>query len=278
MNTIFNSEHLIDEVRAKKPLIHQITNYVTVNDCANITLASGASPVMADDIREVEEIVTISSALVLNIGTLNERTVTSMLAAGKAANKKGIPVILDPVGAGASRLRTETAKRLIEEVKISVIRGNISEIKTLLGEGGNTRGVDADDQDALGEDAVETGKRIAAALARKTGSVVAITGVIDAVSDGGRIFLIRNGHPMMADVTGTGCMSTALVGSFCGALEDQTEATAAAIAAMGLAGELAYESVKKSGLGTGSYRTLIIDAISRMTDQTLKDGGKISLG
>lgn len=278
MKNLLNTTSLIDCVRAKKPLVHQITNYVTVNDCANITLASGASPVMADEIQEVDEIVGISSALVLNIGTLNERTIESMVAAGKAARRKGIPVILDPVGAGASRLRTETALRLMEEVKPTVVRGNISEIKTLFGEGGNTRGVDAGVEDALGGDVVETAKRIAAAFARSTGTIVAITGAIDVVSDGDRTFLIRNGHPMMANVTGTGCMCSALIGSFCGAMEDRTVATAAAISAMGLAGEWAYESVQRQDLGTGSYRTLIIDAISRMSDEIMLNGGEISLG
>jgi hydroxyethylthiazole kinase len=270
------SKDIVQRVRDKRPLVHHITNYVTVNDCANIVLAIGAAPVMADDIGEVADIVGISSALVLNIGTLNQRTIASMLAAGKAANQTGIPVVLDPVGAGATLLRTETAARIMDEVKLAVIRGNISEIKAVSGAGGKTRGVDASEGDAAGENDIQAVNRLAINFAKRTGSVVAITGVIDVVSDGARSCFIKNGHAVMADITGTGCMCTALTGAFVGAEQDYTAATVAAVMAMGIAGEKAYRSIQAAGLGNGSYRTFMIDEISRMNDETLTNEGKIS--
>lgn len=269
---------ILQRLKTKKPLVHHITNYVTVNDCANIVLAIGAAPVMADDIREVGDIVAISSAVVLNIGTLNQRTITAMLDTGKLANKRGIPVVLDPVGAGATGLRTDTAARLIDEVKLAVIRGNISEIKAISGAGGSTRGVDASESDSTGADGIEAVKGIAADLAQRTGSVVAITGVVDVVSDGTRSCFIKNGHAMMAGITGTGCMCTSLIGAFCGAEEDYTVATAAAVMAMGIAGERAYRRIETTGLGNGSFRAFLIDEISLMADATLRNEGKISLG
>jgi hydroxyethylthiazole kinase len=272
------SRDIIHRIHAKKPLVHHITNYVTVNDCANIVLAIGAAPVMADDIGEVADIIGISSALVLNIGTLNSRTIASMLAAGKAANQRGIPVTLDPVGAGATTLRTETAAKIMDEVKLAVIRGNISEIMAISGAGGKTRGVDASEGDVAGEEAIQGVKRIAVDMAQKTGSVIAITGAIDVVSDGTRSCFIKNGHAMMAGITGTGCMCTSLTGAFCGAEEDYAMAAAAAVAAMGIAGERAYRRIEAGGFGNGSYRTFIMDEISRMTDEILINEGKISFG
>lgn len=271
------SKGIIQRVRNGRPLVHHITNYVTVNDCANIVLAIGAAPVMADDIGEVADIIEISSALVLNIGTLNQRLIASMLAAGKAANQKGIPVVLDPVGAGASVLRTETAAQIMSEVKLAVIRGNISEIKAISGVGGKTRGVDAGDSDMGGADAVQTAGRIAVDLANATGSVIAITGVVDVVSDGIRSCFIKNGHAMMAGITGTGCMCTSLIGVCCGVEEDYVAAATTAVTAMGIAGERAYRKVENLGLGNGSYRTFIMDEISLMTGETLKTEGKISV-
>ncbi len=269
---------IIDTVREKKPLVHHITNYVTVNDCANITLAIGAAPVMADDIDEVAEIVSIASSLVINIGTLNKRTIESMVAAGKKANERGTPVILDPVGAGASVLRTETAARLIQEVKFAVIRGNVSEIKTLSKGTGSTRGVDANESDANADNYLDYTAQLAIDFAKKTGSVIAVTGVIDVISDGVKTYFIKNGHPMMAGVTGTGCMCTSLVGSCCGATEDHTEAAVSAVAAMGLAGEKAFKRVQEAGLGSGSFRSFIIDETSLLTGDMLQQGGKINLG
>lgn len=255
---------LLDAVRAKKPLVHQITNYVTVNDCANITLAAGASPIMADDIEEAAEIAAVSSALVLNIGTLNARTVQSMLAAGKRANEKGVPVVLDPVGAGASGLRNRAAAELLKQVKLTAVRGNLSEIRSVAGLSAATRGVDAAEQETS-RDARENAETVRQ-LARSLGCVAAATGPVDTVSDAERTLLIRNGHPMLSSVTGTGCMCTALVGCFCGASDDFLLASAAGIALMGVAGELAFE--RAGHLGSGSFRTALIDAVSHMDAET----------
>jgi hydroxyethylthiazole kinase len=257
---------LLNKVRENKPLVHHITNYVTVNDCANITLAIGASPVMADAIGEAADIAAIARAVVLNMGTLNERTIPSMIAAGKAANAKGIPVVFDPVGAGASRLRNDTAADLIREVKLSVIRGNISEIKFTAGLGSQTKGVDASDSDLAGAGGAG---QAAQTLARKLGCVVVISGAVDAISDGKKTVFVENGHPMLGNLTGTGCMCSSLIGSFCGAVPDEPlAAAAAAMMCMGIAGELAYESAGQRG--NGSFRAALHDAVSRIDAATLE--------
>lgn len=265
---------LIPAIREKQPLVHNITNYVTVNDCANIVLAMGASPIMADDAGEVEDILSICDSLVLNIGTLNARTIESMLIAGRKANALGKPVILDPVGNGASALRTQTTNRLLEEIRFAVIRGNISEIKVAASGLGQTRGVDANDADAAN---ISTTQQIAADLARSTQAVVAITGAVDIISDGNRTYAIKNGHPLMGRITGTGCMCSCLVGSFCGLGGDYLEAAATAVTVMALAGELAQAQVEKAGLGTSSLRMGIIDTVSKMDAKTLERGMKIEL-
>jgi hydroxyethylthiazole kinase len=256
---------LIGEVRKKKPLIHNITNYVTVNDCANVVLAIGASPIMADDIGEAADITSISSALVINMGTLNQRTIASMLSSGEKANEMGIPVVFDPVGAGASALRNETAKTILGKVKVSVLRGNLSEISYIAGFNATTKGVDASESDIQTNDGIAVAKAVAA----KLGCVVAITGETDIISDGERVITISNGHKMLSNVTGTGCMTTALVGSFCGAAEDYLIATAAGVAAMGISGEVAWE--RAGDKGTGSYHIAIIDAISQLNENTYKE-------
>ena len=208
--------NMMENIRVKKPLIHHITNYVTVNDCANIVLAIGASPIMADDIDEVETITSISSALVINIGTLNRRTIESMVAAGKRANELGIPVVLDPVGAGASGLRNETTERLLAEVKLTVLRGNMSEIRFCAGLKADTKGVEVSEADQkIGAD---EGSEVARDVARKFGCVVAITGATDIITDGERTIYIENGTRHMSNVTGTGCMHS-LVAFFCGAMD-----------------------------------------------------------
>ena len=207
-------QKMLENVRGKCPLIHNITNYVTVNDCANIVLACGASPIMSDDQSEVEEITTICGGLNINIGTLNKRTIESMFLAGKRANALSHPVVLDPVGAGASKLRTETAQKLLEEVKFTVIRGNISEVKTLASGSGTTKGVDADVADKVSEENLDSAVAFAKAFAEKTGAVVAITGAIDIVADGKKAYCIRNGHPMMSSITGTGCQLSAMTAAY----------------------------------------------------------------
>lgn len=262
---------LLDNVRQRHPLIHNITNYVTVNDCANILLACGGSPIMADDIGEAEEITALCGGLNINIGTLNARTIPAMLAAGKKANELGRPAVLDPVGAGASRLRTDTALRLLEQVRFTVVRGNISEIKTLALGRGSTQGVDADVGDAVTEDTLEEAVRFAKGFAQKTGAVIAITGAIDVVADGEeRAFCVFNGHPMMSGVTGTGCQLSAMTAAYVSANPDRPlEAAAAAVCAMGVCGELAQRRMGELD-GNASYRNYIIDAVYRLDGETLE--------
>ncbi len=265
---------MLENVRKKAPLVHNITNYVTVNDCANILLACGASPIMSDDIDEVEEITSICGGLNINIGTLNRHTIPSMLAAGKKANACGHPVLLDPVGAGASRLRTDTALRLLNEVKFAAIRGNISEIKTLaLGEG-TTKGVDADVADTVTDDTLDHAVSFAKKFAQKTGVVIAMTGAVDVVADRERAYVIRNGHPMMSKITGTGCMLSAMSAAYLVSNPSSPlEAVAAAVCAMGLCGERGFKRLGKKD-GNASYRQYIIDEIYCLRADDLANGAK----
>jgi len=269
-------ETIFENVRNKHPLVHCITNYVTVNDCANILLAAGAAPIMADDISEVREITSICNALAVNIGTLNERTIESMIEAGKEAVRLGHPVVLDPVGAGASKLRTDTAFRLMDEVKFTVIRGNISEIKTIAIGSGNTRGVDADVSDAVTEANLLEAVRFVQKVSREKNAVIAVTGAIDIVANSEKAYVIRNGHPMMSKITGTGCMLTVLMAAYCSANpQDPLGAVAASVATMGLCGEAAYIKTQELKGGTGTFRTMLIDAMSRLNSETFKKGIKI---
>jgi hydroxyethylthiazole kinase len=262
---------LVEQVRRKKPLVHHITNYVTVNDCANITLGIGASPIMADALEEAADIARIASAVVLNMGTLNERTVPAMIAAGRAANEVGVPVVFDPVGAGASKLRNETAARILQEVKISVLRGNISEIRFLTGLHAETKGVDAAENDMKD---TEDSKCVARTLAVRSSCVVAITGAVDVISDGRRNICVENGHPMLSNITGTGCMCSSLIGSFCGAAPSSSlEAAAAALLCMGVAGELAFEW--SGHCGNGSFHAALHDAVSKLDREILAGRAKI---
>ena len=263
-------QKMLENVRGKCPLIHNITNYVTVNDCANIVLACGASPIMSDDQSEVEEITTICGGLNINIGTLNKRTIESMFLAGKRASALNHPAVLDPVGAGASKLRTETAQKLLEEVKFTVIRGNISEVKTLASGSGTTKGVDADVADKVSEENLDSAVAFAKAFAEKMGAVIAITGAIDIVADGKKAYCIRNGHPMMSSITGTGCQLSAMTAAY---PEHPLEAAAAAVCAMGLAGEIAHARLSAQD-GNSTYRNYIIDAIYNMTPEQLEEGAK----
>ena len=262
----------LENVRNTVPLVHNITNYVTVNDVANILLACGGSPIMSDEPEDVEDITSICGGLNINIGTLNSRTITSMLLAGKKANLLGHPVVLDPVGAGASQLRTDTANRLLREVKFTVIRGNISEVKTLASGAGTTKGVDADVADKVTEENLDSAVAFAKSFAARTGAVVAITGAIDIVADAHKAYCIRNGHPMMSSITGTGCQLSALTAAFVTANPDQPlEAAAAAVCAMGLAGEIAHNRLSPLD-GNSTYRNYIIDAVYNMTPAQLEEG------
>jgi hydroxyethylthiazole kinase len=254
-------------IKEKNPLVHHITNYVTVNDCANIVLAIGGSPVMADDIKEVEEMVSAASSLVLNIGTLNHRTIESMIAAGRMANRLDIPVILDPVGVGATTLRTDTAKKIIHEVKLAVVRGNMSEMKFLAGMDVAIKGVDSVANE-------EDGEKIAKKLVEKLGGIIAITGKTDIITDGKKTCLIDNGHIMLSNVTGTGCMTSSLIGTYCGAIKDIFLATIAGVMTMGLCGELAYQSLEK-GEGIGTFKVKLFDKVYNLSSDIIMKEGKI---
>lgn len=268
---------MLENVREKSPLIHNITNYVTVNDCANILLACGGSPIMSDDVDEVEEITSICGGLNINIGTLNQRTIPAMYKAGAQANALNHPVLLDPVGAGASKLRTETAKGLIENVKFTVIRGNISEIKTLAQGGGTTRGVDADLSDQVTKENLKQAVNFAKAFAKKTGSVIAITGAIDIVADKAHAYCIYNGHPKMSSITGTGCQLSAMMTAYITANpEYPLVAAAAAVCAMGVCGEIAYERMGSMD-GNSSYRNYIIDAVDHLDSRTLLERARYEI-
>lgn len=270
-------QECLENVRRSVPLVHNITNYVTVNDVANILLACGGSPIMADDVEEVEDITSICGGLNINIGTLNQRTIPAMSKAGKKANELGHPVLLDPVGAGASALRTQTALNLMKEVQFTVIRGNISEIKTLANGSGNTKGVDADVADAVTEDTLENGVAFAKAVAERTGSIVAITGAIDLVADADHCYVIRNGRPEMGRITGTGCQLSGLLTAYLVANPgNELEAAAAAVALMGVAGEIGYEQMQ-AGDGNSTYRNRIIDAVYNMTGEMLAQRAKIEI-
>ena len=267
---------MLENVRAKTPLVHNITNYVTVNDVANVLLAAGGSPIMSDDADDVEDITSICGGLNINIGTLNKNTIPSMFLAGKKANALGHIVLLDPVGAGASRLRTDTANRLMQEVRFDAVRGNISEIKTLCTGSGSTKGVDADAVDAVTEANLDDGVQLVKAFAQKTGCIVAVTGAIDLVSDGERCWC-RNGRAEMSRITGTGCQLSALMTAFLVANPDRKlDAAAAAVCMMGLAGEIGWANMQP-GDGNSTYRNRIIDAIFNMTGDALEEGAKYEL-
>ena len=253
-------------LRERKPLVHQITNYVVMNETANATLALGALPVMAHAREEVEEMVALASALVLNIGTLSSQWVEAMLVAGKAANANGVPVVLDPVGAGATRYRTETARRILDEVKVTVLRANQGEMATLVGIQAEVRGVESGA--VVGEPA-----DLARVAARNLGLVASVTGVVDHVSDGDRVIAVANGHVLLAQVTGTGCMSSAITGCFVAVKQDAAlEAAAEALAAFGVAGEDAADGAK----GPGSFHVGLYDALAGLDPDTLDSRARIT--
>ena len=268
---------MLENVRAKSPLVHNITNYVTVNDVANVLLAAGGSPIMSDDADDVEDITSICGGLNINIGTLNKNTIPSMFLAGKKANALGHIVLLDPVGAGASRLRTDTANRLMREVRFDAVRGNISEIKTLFAGSGSTRGVDADAVDAVTEATLPAAVSFVKNFAAQTGAIIAVTGAIDLVADGERCYVIRNGRPEMSRITGTGCQLSALMTAYLTAHpQRKLDAAAAAVCSMGLAGEIGFSRMQP-GDGNAAYRSRIIDAICCMTGEELENGAKYEL-
>ena len=266
-----------DLLRKTMPLIHNITNYVTVNDVANILLACGGSPIMSDEVEDVEDITSICNGLNINIGTLHKSSIEGMLRAGKKANDLHHPILLDPVGAGASKFRTETALRLMQELNLAVIRGNISDIKTLALGSGTTKGVDADESNAVTEENLEQAIEFVKAFSKKTGTIIAVTGRIDLVTDGNRCYVIRNGRPEMGKITGTGCQLSGMMTAFITANPDEMlEAAAAAVCAMGLAGEIGWSRMQ-TGDGNATYRNRIIDAIYNMTGDILEKGANYEI-
>ena len=246
-------------LRERKPLVHQITNYVVMNETANATLALGALPVMAHAREEVEEMVALAGALVLNIGTLSSHWVDAMIVAGKAANAVGTPIVLDPVGAGATRYRTETARRMLSELDVTVVRGNQGEVATLVGVDAEVRGVES-----VG--AADNAADVARLAGRALGVVASVTGPVDHVSDGDRLVAVSNGHELLATVTGTGCMSSAVTGCFLAAKPDAPfEAAVEALAAFGVAGEDAARDAK----GPGTFHVNLYDALAALDPETL---------
>ncbi len=255
---------IVDLVREKHPLVHHLTNVVTVNDCANVTLAIGAAPVMAPCALESADMAAIASAVVINIGTPDETSAEAMTRAAVSANAKGIPVLLDPVGVGATPFRTELIEHLVSHAHFDVIRGNLAELATMAGEAAQVRGVDS------GATAAEPAT-VAKVVAQKYGCVAAITGAVDHVSDGTQVIALRNGDAMLSRVTGTGCMASSLCASCIGAAPDQKLlAVAAGISIMSIAGELAKAALRP-GQGTATFHTNLLDAISLMVSRTLRE-------
>jgi hydroxyethylthiazole kinase len=252
-------------MRERRPLIHQITNYVVMNETANATLALGALPVMAHAPDEVEEMVGLAGALVLNIGTLSRHWVEAMLAAGWAANAAGVPVVLDPVGAGATVYRTDTAKRILDEVDVAVLRGNAGEVATLVGVAAEVRGVESVD---AGAEAAE----VAREAARSLGLVASVTGAVDHVSDGEQVAAVANGDRMLATITGTGCMSSAVTGCFLAVAESPFDAAVEALVAFGVAGEDAARDAK----GPGSFHVNLYDALAALDPATLDGRARVT--
>jgi hydroxyethylthiazole kinase len=249
-----NAQETLTLIRERRPLVHQITNYVVMNETANATLALGALPVMAHAREEVEEMVGLASALVLNIGTLSPHWVDAMILAGRAANERAIPVVLDPVGSGATAYRTETARRILDEVRVTVLRGNAGEVATLVGVAAEVRGVESIGAGGdPGDLAREAGSRL--------GLVASVTGPVDHVSDGETVIAVSNGHPLLASITGTGCMSSAVTGCFLAAKPGSPlEAAAEALVAFGVAGEDAAREAK----GPGSFHVALYDALANL--------------
>ncbi len=261
-----NLDVMLKTIRHDHPLIHNITNYVVMNFTANTLLAMGASPVMAHAPNEVEEMVSLAKALVINIGTLSDHWIDSMIKAGKKANQLAVPIILDPVGSGATSLRTNTFKKLAKELDISIIRGNASEILSIASDDIKTKGVDtAHNVDQATETAMKE--------AHQLNSIVVITGPIDLITDGKSIIRCSNGHPLLSSITGTGCASTATIAAFAAVSVNMMFAAAAGLAFFGMAGEIAAEKAKSPG----SFMAALIDAMYEITPEQFADMAKLEL-
>ena len=246
-----NVSEVLKQLGEGRPLVHHLTNYVTVNLVANATLVTGALPVMASAVEEVEEMAATASALVINMGTLDGTWVEAMILAGKEANRRGIPVVLDPVGAGATRFRTETPEKLLSEINFAAVCGNAGEISTLAGLTAEVRGVESIGGDARG--AVQK-------AARRLGTTVAATGEVDHVCDGNRLFAVKNGHLLMGRIVGSGCASTAVVGCFAAVGGGGAATVAGALAYFGRAGEVAAEGAG----GPGTFEPRLLDALAAL--------------
>ena len=257
---------ILKKVRDEKPLVHHLTNWVTIYDCANIVKAFGASPVMAHAKEEAAEMAGIASALVLNIGTLTVDFIEAMMIAAKAANKKGIPVVLDVCGAGATKLRDDKSFDLLASVKIDVIKGNVSEIARIAGEKVRTRGVDAG---GVSKDLLY----LARTLAAKRECTVVVTGKEDIATNGSKVYIVKNGHPMMTNVVGTGCMAASVIGAFCAVEPDYTLASACALACYEAAAEIAAAVSK----GPGTFKENLFDAVYNIDGTTADKMAKIEV-
>ncbi len=255
----------LEKVREKKPLVHHITNWVTIYDCANIVKVLGAAPVMAHACQEAADMAALSSSLVLNIGTLTEELIEAMKIAGRKANEKKIPVVLDVCGAGATPFRDKKSFELLDEIKVDVVKGNVSEIARLAGEKVITRGVDAGSVD---KDIVD----IAASLAAARKCLVAVTGQTDIVINSKALYKVYNGHEMMSKVVGTGCMAASVIGAFAGANKDLAAATAAGLCCLGIAAEGAAEQAR----GPAAFKELLFDSLFSLDARTVKTRQKIA--
>lgn len=266
-------KNCLNNVRIKEPLVHCITNFVTVNDCANVVLACGGSPTMAHNEKETAEITSGCSSLVLNMGTVDN--LDAMINAGKKSNELSHPIVLDPVAVGASSFRKNAFDELQKNMHFSVIRGNASEIKFIATGVGSVSGVDAAKEDRISEKSASYFADMAKKLAEKLDCVISISGEIDIVASKDKAYLIKNGCAIMSRITGTGCMLTSMIGAFCGANpENILDATAAAVITMGVSGDLAYEKTLKCNGGTMTFKMHMIDQISLMDEETLKERGR----
>lgn len=268
----------LEAVRATVPLVHCITNYVTVHDVANVVIACGGSPIMSDEPADVEDITSICGALDVNIGTLNERTIQAMALASARAQELGHPIVLDPVGAGASRLRTNTAATLLDQRAITCVRANVSEVKALASGAAATRGVDAAPGDAVTYENLDAMAAYTRDFSRACGAIVAVSGAIDLVSDAEHTYVVSNGHRLMAGITGSGCMLSAVTAAYLAANpDDRLGAVAAAFAMFGLAGKLAAERAENEGVGNATFSNYLIDAVGAMDADTLNRGALYEL-
>lgn len=253
-------------IRKQRPLIHQLTNFVTMTACANVTLAVGASPTMTNAVEEAAEMAQAADALVLNLGTLQQWTLDAMFLAGRAAAQKGIPIILDPVGAGGTTFRTHAAESLLQALPVTIIRGNLSEVTCLAArQSGKNLGVDSHEKKLVTIELIES-------LAKQLGTTVVITGAHDAVSDGKRSVILGNGCDMLTYVTGTGCMTTSLIASFA-SVASPFIAAVGGVTTMSLAGELA--AAQGGSVGPGTFHGLLFDCVYAMTPKRMETQGKV---